>query len=64
MIALLAGLIGFSLFLVLSLQYPFTGDISIKPSAFQELLTSFAHRRALQLQQPSPSFLELPGGRD
>jgi hypothetical protein len=63
-IALLAGLIGFSLFLVLSLQYPFTGDISIKPSAFQELLTSFAHRRALQLQQPSPSFLELPGGRD
>lgn len=48
-IALLSGLIGFSLFLVLSLQYPFTGDISIKPSAYQELLTSFGERQHHQL---------------
>lgn len=43
-IALLTWLIVFSLFLVLSLQYPFTGDISVKPLAFQELVHSFKHR--------------------
>ncbi len=43
-IALLAWLIAFGLFLILSLQYPFTGDISIKPLPFQELVHSFKHR--------------------
>jgi hypothetical protein len=43
-IALLAWIIGFSLFLVFSLQFPFTGDISIKPAAFQELVQSFKER--------------------
>jgi hypothetical protein len=50
-IGLLAGLIGFGLFLIFSLQYPYTGDVSIKPHAFQELLTSFNQRH----QQHSPS---------
>ena len=43
-IALLAWLVAFSLFLVLSLQYPFTGDVSIKPLPFQELVLSFKNR--------------------
>jgi hypothetical protein len=50
-IALLAWLVGFSLFLVLSLQYPFTGDISIKPLPFQELVLSFKHRMELHPYQ-------------
>jgi len=43
-IALLAWLIAFGLFLILSLQYPFTGDISIKPLPFEELVQSFQQR--------------------
>ena len=43
-IALLAWLIAFGLFLILSLQYPFTGDISIKPLPFKELVQSFQQR--------------------
>jgi hypothetical protein len=50
-IGLLSGLIGFSLFLILSLQYPFTGDISIKPEAFQELSASFTYRANKQLPE-------------
>jgi hypothetical protein len=63
-IVLLAGLIGFSLFLVLSLQYPFTGDISIRPTAFQELLTSFAQRRYHQLPQQGNSIMEMRRGME
>jgi hypothetical protein len=58
-IALLSGLIGFSLFLILLLQYPFTGDISVKPVAFQELSTSFAHRRDKELRQPGSGLPEM-----
>lgn len=43
-IALLTWLIAFGLFLILSLQYPFTGDISIKPLPFEELVESFKQR--------------------
>jgi hypothetical protein len=50
-IGLLSALIGFSLFLILSLQYPFSGDISIKPHAFQELSASFAHRGQKQVPE-------------
>jgi hypothetical protein len=32
------------LLVTLSLQYPFTGDVSIHPVAFQELLDAFKHR--------------------
>lgn len=42
--ASLAGLISFSLFLVMSLQFPFTGDVSVKPDAFRELIVSFKER--------------------
>lgn len=42
--ASLAGLISFSLFLVMSLQFPFTGDVSVKPDAFRELVVSFQER--------------------
>lgn len=48
-VALLSGLISFSLFLVLSLQHPFTGGLSIKPEAWQELLKSFEERKQQQL---------------
>lgn len=43
-IALLTWLITFGLFLILSLQYPFTGDLSIKPLPFQDLVKSFEKR--------------------
>lgn len=33
-----------SLLVTLSLQYPFTGDVSIPPKAFQDLLESFQQR--------------------
>jgi hypothetical protein len=32
------------LYVILSLQYPFTGDVSVKPEAFRELLHSFQLR--------------------
>ena len=48
--ALLAVLISFSLFLVFSLQYPFSGDVSVKPEAFQDLLRSFEERKQDQLR--------------
>ena len=43
-ISLLTWLITFGLFLILSLQYPFTGDLSIKPLPFQEVVHSFHQR--------------------
>ncbi|MEJ2070431.1 MAG: DUF4239 domain-containing protein, partial [Syntrophobacterales bacterium] len=43
-ISLLTWLITFGLFLILSLQYPFSGDLSIKPLSFQELVHSFQQR--------------------
>jgi hypothetical protein len=59
-IGLLAGLIGFGLILVFSLQYPFTGDVSIKPQAFQELLTSFKQRQQQQAAGPGISIYHRP----
>jgi hypothetical protein len=35
------------LLITLSLQYPFSGNVSIQPDAFQELLVSF-HQRLVQ----------------
>ena len=40
----ITGLIGLSLLVLLSLQYPFTGDVSIDPKAMQTLLDSFRER--------------------
>ena len=40
----ISGLIGLSLLVLLSLQYPFTGDVSISPNAMQILLDSFQER--------------------
>ncbi len=42
------GLISLSLLLVLTLQYPFTGDNSTEPAAFGTLLASFHQRQAEQ----------------
>jgi hypothetical protein len=42
--SLLTWLITFGLFMILSLQYPFTGDLSIKPLPFKELVKSFEKR--------------------
>jgi hypothetical protein len=38
MVGSLGGLIGFVLFLILCLDYPFSGDLRLEPTAFQELL--------------------------
>ena len=42
--SLIAGLIAFSIFLVFSLQHPFTGDVSIQKTPFETLLKSFDER--------------------
>lgn len=39
-------IVSLSLLVVLSLQYPFTGDVSIQPEAFHDLLESFRQRLA------------------
>jgi hypothetical protein len=46
--ALIAALIAFSIFLVFSLQHPFTGDVSIKKAPFETLLKSFDERKQKQ----------------
>lgn len=40
----ISGLIGLSLLVLLSLQYPFTGDVRIAPDAIQTLLNSIQER--------------------
>jgi hypothetical protein len=42
--AALTALIAFSLLLVLALQHPFSGDISVKPTAYISVLQSFRDR--------------------
>ena len=44
--ALIAALIAFSIFLVFSLQHPFTGDVNISSAPFESLLKSFEERRS------------------
>ena len=52
----LTSLIVFSLLLVAALQHPFSGDVSVKPDAFESVLKSFADRqRALRQQDVLPS---------
>ena len=43
---IIAALISFSIFLVFSLQRPFTGDMSIPNTHYEDLLKSFKHRAA------------------
>jgi len=38
MIASLAGLIGFILFLIISLDFPFSGDLRIEPEAIKNVI--------------------------
>ena len=40
----LAGLIGFVLFLILSLDYPFTGDLAIEPEAMRDVIEYWSPR--------------------
>lgn len=42
--SLIASLTGFSIFLVLSLQQPFTGEVSVTPAAFKSISESFKRR--------------------
>jgi len=44
--SVMSGLIFFSIFLALSLQMPFSGDVSIRPTAFEEIHDSFERRLA------------------
>jgi Protein of unknown function (DUF4239) len=57
-IAALAGLISSSLFLTLSLQHPFTGDVSIKPEAFQLLTKSLEERKQDQMIKEAEQTIE------
>jgi hypothetical protein len=43
MVAALAATVGLGLFLVLSLDLPYTGDIGVTPSAMDDTLHEFAH---------------------
>lgn len=43
-VASLAGLIGFVLFLILSLDFPFTGDLRIEPEALQGVIQTWGPR--------------------
>ncbi|KFZ45028.1 hypothetical protein DS62_02250 [Smithella sp. SC_K08D17] len=40
MVSLLAALIAITLFTVIAMDYPFTGDISITPDVFKNILSS------------------------
>ena len=46
--ALIAALIAFSIFLIASLQHPFTGDVNISNAPFESLLVSFDERKIQQ----------------
>jgi hypothetical protein len=52
MVALLSGLIVSSLFMTFSLQHPFTGSVSIKPDAYEVLLSSLEERKAQSQENP------------
>jgi hypothetical protein len=41
MVALLAGLIGFILFLIISLDFPFTGDLRIEPEGIKSIIETW-----------------------
>jgi len=41
MIGSVAGLLGFILFMILALDHPFSGDVKVKASAYQSVVTSF-----------------------
>jgi len=43
---LIAALIAFSIFLIFSLQHPFTGDVNISNAPFESLLESFDERKS------------------
>jgi len=45
---LLAGFLAFAIVIVAALEEPFSGDISIQPSAFESVVHSFEARRAAQ----------------
>ena len=57
---LIASLTGFSIFLVLSLQRPFSGDVSVKPTAFIEIIESFDARSKGDLFSCNASFKGSP----
>lgn len=44
MTSMLATLIGLTLFTIMSLDYPFTGDISIKPEVFKTVLSTLLNK--------------------
>jgi len=44
MTSMLATLIGLTLFTIMSLDYPFTGDISIKPDVFKTVLSTLLNK--------------------
>lgn len=48
MVALLSGLIAASLYLTLSLQHPFSGDVKVSSDAFQVLVKSLEERKQKQ----------------
>ena len=68
----IAALIAFSIFLALSLQRPFSGDVAVTPEAFENLRDSFAKRqertrraldRGQELKSGQPAVTTDPGAR-
>lgn len=43
MVAALAALVGLTLFLIVSLDYPFTGDVAVEPTSLRGVIEEFAH---------------------
>lgn len=43
MVSALAGMISLTLFLILSLDLPFSGDLAVRPSAMRHAITEFQH---------------------
>jgi hypothetical protein len=45
MVAALSAMIGVTLFVIMSLDLPYTGDVAVKPDAMRQTITDFGHAR-------------------
>jgi hypothetical protein len=45
MVAALGSIIALSLFVILTLDLPFTGGVSVKPDAMRSVMAGFSHQR-------------------
>jgi hypothetical protein len=45
MVAALSAMIGVTLFVIMALDLPYTGDVAVKPDAMRQAITDFSHAR-------------------